>query len=70
MLLLTALLAAWFFSFIATESAGKWMFALWVCLIFLTFSGNFALLPTATAETFGPTHAATIYGLVFTAAVS
>ncbi|CAG0914197.1 unnamed protein product [Notodromas monacha] len=70
MLLMSGLLAGWFFSFIATPRGGKYMFALWVCLIFMTFCGNFSLLPTATSQTFGPMHAASIYGLVFSGSLN
>ncbi|CAH1782091.1 unnamed protein product [Owenia fusiformis] len=51
----------------ACPYGGKPMFFIWVCLIFGTFSGNFALLPTATAKIFGPEYVAINYGLVFTA---
>ncbi|XP_041369549.1 uncharacterized protein LOC121383508 [Gigantopelta aegis] len=52
-----------------TSVAGKAMFFIWVCLLFLTFSGSFSLMPTATARSFGQTHYAVNYGLLFTSQV-
>ncbi|XP_076453917.1 apicoplast pyruvate carrier 1-like isoform X2 [Babylonia areolata] len=48
---------------------GRWMFLLWVGLLFMAFSGSFSLLPTATARSFGHTYVANNYGLVFTSQV-
>ncbi|XP_070557984.1 apicoplast pyruvate carrier 1-like isoform X2 [Ptychodera flava] len=58
---------AFMVTFIATEEAGKAMFAIWVCAIFFTFSGNFALFPMATARSFGEENAGPNYGVLFTA---
>ena len=49
-----------------TSLDGRWMFMLWVDLLFLFFSGNFSLMPTATARSFGQAHYPRNYGLVFT----
>lgn len=46
------------------------LFFIWVTLIFFTFSGNFVVFPTATAQVFGRTDGGTIYGFLFTAPVS
>lgn len=56
-------------SFGLTSLAGKGLYLIYVCLLFLSFSGNFSLLPTATSKTFGQKHYPIIYGLVFTASV-
>ncbi|XP_070558337.1 apicoplast pyruvate carrier 1-like [Ptychodera flava] len=58
---------AFMVTFIATEEAGKAMFVIWVCAIFFTFSGNFALFPMATARSFGEENAGPNYGILFTA---
>ena len=70
MLLVTGLLALLFATFELTKYGGEAMFAVWVVGIFSVFSGTFALLPTATCQTFGQKYAGPNYGLVFTSAVS
>ncbi|XP_013778886.1 uncharacterized protein LOC106463409 [Limulus polyphemus] len=67
MVCLCGILCALMMSFIATPQGEKVMFSVWVFLIFFTFSGLFVLFPTTTAQTFGPMHAGTNYGLIFTA---
>lgn len=62
--------AALTLSFGLTSIAGKGLFLVFVCLLFLCFSGNFSLLPTATSKSFGQAQYPIIYGLVFTASVS
>ena len=52
-----------------TSLVSRWMFLFWVGLLFLAFSGSFSLMPTATARSFGQTHVAMNYGLVFTSQV-
>ena len=52
-----------------TSLGGRWMFMLWVGLLFLAFSGSFSLMPTATARSFGHAHYPRNYGLVFTCEV-
>ena len=49
---------------------GRWMFLLWIGLLFLAFSGSFSLMPTATARAFGQRHYAMNYGLLFTSQVT
>ena len=53
-----------------TSLGGRWMFMLWVGLLFLAFSGSFSLMPTATARSFGQAHYPRNYGLVFTSQVN
>ena len=53
-----------------TSLVGRWMFLLWVGLLFLAFSGSFSLMPTATARSFGQAHCARNYGLLFTCQVT
>ncbi|KAL8595959.1 hypothetical protein ACOMHN_018271 [Nucella lapillus] len=54
---------------VSSLAGGGWVFLLWVGLLFLVFSGSFSLMPTATAASFGQTHIARNYGLVFTSQV-
>ncbi|XP_059159550.1 oxalate:formate antiporter-like [Physella acuta] len=49
-----------------SEYGGKPVFFLFVCLLFGSFSGSFALFPTATAKCFGRKYLSINYGLVFT----
>lgn len=66
----TGLFSFFILSFELTSLAGKSLYLIWVCCLFLSFSGNFSLLPTATAKAFGKTHYGVNYGMVFTASVS
>lgn len=63
-------MALLFSTFAFTEKAGKWMYVIWVCLIFGTFCGNFALFPTATAKAFGQKYFTVNYGMIFSSQVS
>ncbi|GAA57236.1 oxalate:formate antiporter [Clonorchis sinensis] len=45
----------------------KAFYAVWVCLLFISLSGVFAIMPTATGTLFGPERMAINYGLVFSA---
>ena len=63
------LMAFLFLTFTLTERAGEWMYFMWVCLMFGTFCGNFALFPTVTAKAFGQTYFIFNYGLVFSSQV-
>lgn len=65
----TGLFSFFILSFELTSLAGKSLYLIWVCCLFLSFSGNFSLLPTATAKAFGKTHYGVNYGMVFTASV-
>ncbi|KAL5004644.1 hypothetical protein ScPMuIL_018100 [Solemya velum] len=56
-------------SFGLTSLTGKTLYTIYVCLLFLSFSGNFSLLPTATAKAFGQKNYSIIYGLVFSSSV-
>ena len=62
-------MALLFSTFALTEKAGKWMYVIWVCLIFGTFCGNFALFPTATAKAFGQKYFTVNYGMIFSSQV-
>ena len=69
MLCLCTSMIALMMTLVATPHGGKPMFFIWVCAIFFTFSGNFALFPTATAKSFGQKYMAINFGLVFTSQV-
>ncbi|XP_046562713.1 uncharacterized protein LOC124271606 isoform X2 [Haliotis rubra] len=66
MLCLCALFTVLMFTFTLTKVAdGKPLFFIYVCLTFGTFSGNYSLIPTATARTFGQEYFIQIYGILF-----
>lgn len=58
-----------FMTFTLTEKAGEWMYFIWVCLMFGTFCGNFALFPAATAKAFGQKYFTVNYGMVFSSQI-
>ncbi|CAH8492452.1 unnamed protein product [Dicrocoelium dendriticum] len=45
----------------------KVLYAIWVCLLFFSLSGVFAIMPAATGRLFGAANLAVNYGLVFNA---
>lgn len=49
-----------------TKYMGKPGYAVWIWCIYLTFSGTFAVMPTATEKAFGSKNYAANYGLIFT----
>ena len=55
------------FTFSFSEHGGKWMFMVWVCMLYFCVGGLFAVLPTYTDSCFGHKYFGTIYGMVFTA---
>lgn len=50
-------------------SGGQPAFAAWMWMLSLSLAGTFVLIPTVTTRIFGPIHAGTNYGIVFTNAV-
>lgn len=66
MCFLTTAGAVLLFTLGLTAYGGEIMFLFWMCAIFFTFSGNFALFPTVTARAFGMDHFGTNYGILFT----
>jgi len=68
-ILLSTFAAAALVTFRYTNRLGKGGFLVWVCLLFFSLGGNYAIFPSATAKIFGPTHFGPNYGLVFSATV-
>ncbi|XP_071085864.1 apicoplast pyruvate carrier 1-like [Haliotis cracherodii] len=56
-------------TFNSTRLGGKPLFFIYVCLLYGTLAGNFALFSVAVARSFGQTHYAINYGLAFTSQV-
>ncbi|KAF0310465.1 hypothetical protein FJT64_018557 [Amphibalanus amphitrite] len=69
MLCACTLLCAAFATMQLTPLGGRWMFAVWVWLVFVSFSANFCLIVTAVANTYGTQHAGPIYGVIFSSSV-
>ena len=69
MIILFGLQSTLMFTFIISTTLGKVFYTVWVPLIFFSFSGIFSLMPAVVTTTYGPTHANTIYGMLFTAPV-
>ncbi|KAK8811348.1 hypothetical protein WA158_003082 [Blastocystis sp. Blastoise] len=51
---------------ILSEQGGKYLFFIWVCLLYFTIGGNFALFPAYTSRSFGTLYMSTNYGWIFT----
>ncbi|VDK83627.1 unnamed protein product [Dibothriocephalus latus] len=67
LLLWTVLFAT--FPFVAAGAPGIYLYTIWVFLLFSMLAGHFVILAGACSTLFGPTNFATIYGLVYAAAV-
>eukprot|EP00295_Goniomonas_pacifica_P039530 CAMPEP_0175996074 /NCGR_PEP_ID=MMETSP0108-20121206/55467_1 /TAXON_ID=195067 ORGANISM="Goniomonas pacifica, Strain CCMP1869" /NCGR_SAMPLE_ID=MMETSP0108 /ASSEMBLY_ACC=CAM_ASM_000204 /LENGTH=137 /DNA_ID=CAMNT_0017328231 /DNA_START=83 /DNA_END=496 /DNA_ORIENTATION=- len=65
MLTMTGVQSVLVFTIFLCKSAGRWMYMVWVCLIYFNIGANFAVFPTGTAMCFGPTYVGPNYGLVF-----
>jgi len=52
-----------------TGFGGQYMYSVWICALYMALSGSFVLFPTCVSRTFGPEHAGTNYGLVFSNSV-
>ncbi|XP_063607130.1 oxalate:formate antiporter-like [Penaeus indicus] len=66
MRLLALLFAILFATLPLTRFMGKGGFAIWVWMIFFTFSGTFVLMPTVIEKAFGSQYYSANYGLLFT----
>ncbi|KAJ8310397.1 hypothetical protein KUTeg_012262 [Tegillarca granosa] len=56
-------------TFNVTNFVGKELYLVYVCLLFISLSATFVLLPTAVAKTFGTEHYGVNFGIVFTATI-
>ena len=70
LILQSAVMTIFLFTFYITSVVGKSMFFVWVCVIFFCVGGNFSVFPTAMALTFGPKYMSINYGLLFTSQIS
>ncbi|KAK3868215.1 hypothetical protein Pcinc_026381 [Petrolisthes cinctipes] len=66
MRILCLILMFLFGTFPLTQHLNKTGFAFWLWLIFFTFSGTFALMPTVVDKAFGARHYCSNFGLIFT----
>lgn len=69
MRLLALMFAVLFATLPLTRFMGKGGFAIWVWMIFFTFSGTFVLMPTVIEKAFGSQYYSANYGLLFTSQV-
>ncbi len=53
----------------AIPMAGRYLYAIWVVLLFVCISGNFVLIPFGVSRAFGHVYFASNYGIVFSALV-
>ena len=56
-------------TFYACTMGGKYMFFIWVCIMFFCIGGNFSLFPTAIGRAFGLQYVSVNYGLLFTSQI-
>ncbi len=62
----TVVLAALFSTLYATTRATRWLYAVFMWMIFLTFPGTYSTQPAVTTTTFGHRYGGAIYGFIFT----
>lgn len=48
---------------------GRWVFAAWLCALFLVFPGIFTVIPVTALRAFGPKYFGSNYGLIVTSYV-
>ncbi|KAF0297410.1 Oxalate:formate antiporter [Amphibalanus amphitrite] len=65
MVLFSGLFGALLFTFPSTSLTTQGVFLVWLWCIFFCASGNYSVVLTGTAATFGPKHAGQIYGVIF-----
>lgn len=63
---ITGLLTCLFATLSLSELGGEPVFFIWICLIFLTFSGSFSTFPSVTMRCFGTQYYSVNYGIMFT----
>jgi len=66
MMLVTICISILYSKLYFTQVGHKFLFAVWIWMIFFSFCGNFVLLPTASATCFGTKYSSKNYGLVMT----
>ncbi|XP_071945924.1 apicoplast pyruvate carrier 1-like [Antedon mediterranea] len=54
---------------VVSRSGGQYAYLVWICLINISMSGTFSLIPTATARAFGAKHVGANYGLVYSSQI-
>lgn len=65
-LCITALMTCLFATLNLSELGREPVFFIWICLIFLTFSGSFSTFPSVTMKCFGAEYYSVNYGIMFT----
>jgi hypothetical protein len=51
--------------YIATQGS-KWLFLIWVCVLFSCIGGNYSVYPTTSAKIYGIQYFSVNYGLLYT----
>ena len=70
MFIVTGLLVIELVIFAFTPEMGMYAYGVMMVIIYFTFPGTQALLPSCTAQTFGPTFTSSNYGMIYWATVS
>jgi hypothetical protein len=70
MFIVTGLLVIELVIFAFTPEMGMYAYGVMMVVIYFTFPGTQALLPSCTAQTFGPTFTSSNYGMIYWAPVS
>lgn len=69
LVLISAIMTIFLLTMYACTVGGKWLFFLWVCVIFFCIGGNFSVFPTAIARAYGIQYVSVNYGLLFTSQI-
>ncbi|KAJ8305245.1 hypothetical protein KUTeg_017202 [Tegillarca granosa] len=69
LILSSGLMCILMLTFNVTSLVSRELYVVYVCLLFLSLSGNFVLLPTATAKAFGKEHYGVNFGIIYTACI-
>ncbi|KAJ8310975.1 hypothetical protein KUTeg_011476 [Tegillarca granosa] len=69
LILSSGLICILMLTFNVTSLVSRELYVVYVCLLFLSLSGNSVLLPTATAKAFGKEHYGVNFGIIYTACI-
>ncbi|KAJ8310392.1 hypothetical protein KUTeg_012257, partial [Tegillarca granosa] len=69
LILSSGLMCILMLTFNVTSLVSRELYVVYVCLLFLSLSGNSVLLPTATAKAFGKEHYGVNFGIIYTACI-
>lgn len=69
LVLISGIMTMFLLTIYGCTEGGRWLFFIWVCVIFFCIGGNFSVFPTAIARAYGIQYVSVNYGLLFTSQI-